>query len=173
MMMGLVKPEHMSMSLGDATYTEHTPRRTWQKQVWGRRMTMVFQHADEALNQNAKVRDVFAGLPSSRFHNDDTLRQALSEFFDLESDFLEKPVKHLSGGQKQRLNLLRCLTLETDLVIMDEPLNGLDFSTAVKVLKQIEERLQAGRSVLVISHNEEIFDALVPSENVYYLTASV
>ena len=86
-------------------------------------------------------------------------------------NFYEKLVKHLSGGQKQRLNLLRSLVLDTDVLVLDEPLNGLDFASSVKVLSKIEDRLRGGGSVLVISHNEEIFDALTAPEDIYYLHA--
>ena len=136
-------------------------------------MTMVFQHADEALNLNASVKDVFTGLPLRTVPDDARVFKILSELFEVIPDraFLKKPVKHLSGGQKQRLNLLRSLVLDTNLLILDEPLNGLDFDSSVKVLKNIEDRLRRGMGVLVISHNEEIFDALVDKENIYYLHA--
>jgi ABC-type multidrug transport system ATPase subunit len=86
--------------------------------------------------------------------------------------FLETKVKYLSGGQKQRLNLLRSLILQTDILILDEPLNGLDFASAAKVIAKIEMKLQSGIGVLVISHNEEIFDTLVAAEDIYYLHSS-
>jgi peptide/nickel transport system ATP-binding protein len=173
LMMGLLSPERMSMHLRGVEYTERTHRKIWSDHVWGRQMAMVFQHADEALNQNAFVRDVFAGLPLKAPMDDETILRTLSELFEDEPDheFLRKPVKHLSGGQKQRLNLLRSMVLDTDILILDEPLNGLDFESSVKVLAKIEDRLQRGKSVLVISHNEEIFDSLAAPEDVYYLHA--
>ncbi len=171
--MGLLRAETMSMELGKMKFTETTPRSVWSKEVWGRRMAMVFQHADEALNQNARVRDIFAGLPVTTSFTDTLVVNTLAGLFDEKPDkqFLNKFVKHLSGGQKQRLNLLRSLILETDIVILDEPLNGLDFSSAVKVLDNVGEKLKEGKGVLVISHNEEIFDALVKPEDTYYLHA--
>ena len=173
LMMGLLSPERMSMNLKGVEYTERTRRKTWFEHVWGRQMAMVFQHADEALNQNAFVRDVFAGLPLGAPMDDEAILRTLSELFEdeLDREFLRKPVKHLSGGQKQRLNLLRSMVLDTDILILDEPLNGLDFESSVKVLAKIEERLRRGKSVLVISHNEEIFDSLADPEDVYYLHA--
>ncbi len=63
LMMGLIKPEKMSLELGGAVYTEKTNRNIWARDVWGKQMTMVFQHADESLNMNSKVKDVFSGLP--------------------------------------------------------------------------------------------------------------
>jgi len=174
LMMGLIKPETMSMELGGTVYSEKTNRKVWAHRVWGRQMTMVFQHADEALNQNSKVKDVFSGLPIAGPLNEKTIVKSLSELFEEElgRGFLETKVKYLSGGQKQRLNLLRSLILQTDILILDEPLNGLDFASAAKVIAKIEMKLQSGIGVLVISHNEEIFDTLVAAEDIYYLHSS-
>ena len=174
LMMGLIKPETMSMELGGAVYSEKTNRKVWAQRVWGRQMTMVFQHADEALNQNSKVKDVFNGLPIAGPLNEKTIVKSLSELFEEEPscDFLNTRIKYLSGGQKQRLNLLRSLVLRTDILILDEPLNGLDFASAAKVIAKIEMKLQSGIGVLVISHNEEVFDTLAATEDIYYLHAS-
>jgi peptide/nickel transport system ATP-binding protein len=170
-MMGLQRAEKMVMRLGGVEYNDRSAQKSWSERVWGRQMTMVFQHADEALNLNSSVKDVFAGLPLWTALDTAGIANILSEFFEENPDrgFLRKPVKYLSGGQKQRLNLLRSLVLDTNILILDEPLNGLDFASSVRVLSKIEDRLRRGMSVLVISHNEEIFDALVAPENTYYL----
>jgi thiamine transport system ATP-binding protein len=80
-------------------------------------------------------------------------------------------VSALSGGQKQRLNLMRGLVLGTDVVILDEPLNGLDFRSMQRVLDLVKEQMKRGTAFLLISHNEEIFEAIVPPDQVYYLSA--
>jgi peptide/nickel transport system ATP-binding protein len=174
LMMGLIKPEKMSMELGSEIYTEKTNRNAWARDVWGKQMTMVFQHADESLNQNSKVKDVFSGLPIAGPMNETTIVNSISELFEEEPsrDFLNTKVKYLSGGQKQRLNLLRSLILHTDILILDEPLNGLDFASVAKVIAMIEMKLQSGIGVLVISHNEEVFDTLVAAKDIYYLHSS-
>ena len=132
---------------------------------------MVFQHADEALDLNASVMQVFKGLPVQPALSEAKLIELLQEVFEqpVTNQFLNKKVAFLSGGQKQRLNLLRALLLKPDLIILDEPLNGLDFRTIQRVLKLIEEKMVGGSGILLISHNEEIFDRLVPEEQVYYL----
>jgi putative ABC transport system ATP-binding protein len=101
----------------------------------------------------------------------DWVRRTLHELFepDMADEILEREVSNLSGGQKQRLNLLRGLSLETGLIILDEPLNGLDFESSIRVLDLLRERQQRGNSILVISHNEEIFDSQVGDEGIYYL----
>jgi ABC-2 type transport system ATP-binding protein len=56
------------------------------------------------------------------------------------------------------------------LIILDEPLNGLDFDSARKIIAMLDQMRKQGSALLLISHNEEIFDALVEKECVYYLT---
>jgi len=173
-MMGLVRGRHLRMQLGSGTLSEATPRHLWQHRIWGKRMTMVFQHADEALNPRSRVRQVFEGLPLRESLTPDALSREVLNFFGgkLPRGFLDQEVATLSGGQKQRLNLLRSLLLDADVLILDEPLNGLDFASMKRVLELLERKVEEGRALLLISHNEEIFDTLVAPENVYYLSAS-
>ena len=168
---GLQKPESVRFELSGLSFDETTEQKVWRKYVWGKKLAMVFQHADEALNLQANVRDVFKGLPGVNFKDAGELLQAIQEMFDqpLSPSFLNQKVAYLSGGQKQRLNLLRALLLHPDLIILDEPLNGLDFESIRKVLEIIRRKMAAGSGVLLISHNEEIFDRLVGRENWYYL----
>ncbi len=175
LMMGLIRGKNLQMTLGGVTLTEHTPRSFWQKKIWGRKMTLVFQHADEALNPRATVMETFQGLPSEKRITRENVRQSLGELFDFEisDEFMDKQVSRLSGGQKQRLNLLRSLFLNTDILILDEPLNGLDFESTTRVLAMIREKQRAGKGILLISHNEEIFDALIPRDHIYHLHASL
>ncbi len=174
MIMGLVRGSWMRVRLGSGWLTERTPRSTWQKHVWGKTITMAFQHADEALNLHSTVLDAFAGLPSRRAWTATRVAGALQELFEEEvsAAFLQRTVGTLSGGQKQRLNLLRCFVLDTDILILDEPLNGLDFTSTVKVVALLQRRQEEGKGILLISHNEEVFEALVPPEQTFYLHAA-
>jgi peptide/nickel transport system ATP-binding protein len=171
LMMGLIAADRLRLTLEDVQLTERTARHYWRTHIWGQKMTMVFQHADEALNPRSTVAETFEGLPSRKRVTPRDIRQILGELFEIEinDDFLRRRVGALSGGQKQRLNLLRSLSLNTEILILDEPLNGLDFESATKVLAMLREQQQGGKAMLVISHNEEIFDALVSKDSVYYL----
>ena len=169
--MGLLKAHSFSLRIGDLVLDEKATEATWRRHIWAKKISMVFQHADEALNLNGKVKDIFRGLPIKRRKDRSFLVKQLKIVFDthINEAFLDKPVRLLSGGQKQRLNLLRSLILDTALLILDEPFNGLDFNTMQKVLTLLQDRQRQGKSFLLISHNEEIISRLVRSDRIYYL----
>ncbi|MBN2035360.1 MAG: ATP-binding cassette domain-containing protein [Chitinispirillaceae bacterium] len=170
--MGLYHPDRFKMTLCGKTITERTSPRVFEKEIWGRRAGMVFQHADEALDLQATVAESFKGLPLQKKLSKQDLHRTLAELFEdgVTDAFLAKKVKFMSGGQKQRLNLLRTMVMHPDLIILDEPLNGLDFESVRKIIDMLEEKRKAGSALLMISHNEEIFDALVDEDKVYYLS---
>jgi len=171
--MGLIPGGTFEAKLKDIRLTGTTPRTFWHERIWGRSMTMVFQHADEALNLHSTMRETLLGLPVREPLTTERMTRLAGELFDGDEvgDLLGKKVRMLSGGQKQRLNLLRALALLTDVLILDEPLNGLDFESSTRVIDMLHRKMHAGMGLLVISHNEEIFDALAGVDGTYYLHA--
>jgi ABC-type multidrug transport system ATPase subunit len=171
LIMGLLHADKLRITIDGTVLTERTPRNFWREHLWGRRMTLVFQHADEALNPRSTVAETFQGLPSKGKITRSHIQEVIKELFDDEpnDDFLNQKVNNLSGGQKQRLNLLRSLFLDTAIIILDEPLNGLDLESIARVLVMVQQKLDRGKGILLISHNEEIFDTVVTEDNVYYL----
>jgi peptide/nickel transport system ATP-binding protein len=171
--MGLYPAQRFSMSLCGTTVTHATPKSIWPRRIWGKKAGMVFQHADESLDLQANIGETFKGLPIQRNLTRQDIVALLSPLFDPQSltdNFIKRKVAFLSGGQKQRLNLLRTLSLDIDLIILDEPLNGLDFKGVTRVLDLLEEKRKQGNALLLISHNEEIFDSLIDEQHRYYLS---
>ena len=171
LVMGLYPADSLSMTLCGMRITHASSRSLWPREIWGKKAGMVFQHADEALDLEATVAETFTGLPLKQRFNDAAIVRLLGELFDAGEGerLLKRRVKYLSGGQKQRLNLLRSLVLDTELLILDEPLNALDFESIKRVLAMLEMKRRGGTALLMISHNEEIFDTIVDSAGVYYL----
>lgn len=77
----------------------------------------------------------------------------------------KKEVHQLSGGQKQRIAIARCMVLEPDLLLLDEPLGALDLKLRehMKVeLKQLQKEF--GTTFVFITHDQS--EALVMSDYV-------
>jgi len=64
-----------------------------------------------------------------------------------------KQIGELSGGQQQRIFIARSLAQEAELVMMDEPLNGLDGPSQEAILEILDGLSEEGVAVLVATHD--------------------
>ncbi len=72
-------------------------------------------------------------------------------------DMADAPVQTLSGGEFQRALLARAIIRKPDLLVLDEPVQGVDFTGQIalyKLIRDIRDRLNCG--VLLISHDLHI-----------------
>ena len=77
---------------------------------------------------------------------------ALLSRLGLEDESQKKPVRLLSGGQARRVSLARALLAPGDLLILDEPFNGLDEGSRQRCAAAIQGYRQ-GRTLLAVTHN--------------------
>ena len=69
-------------------------------------------------------------------------------------------VRGFSGGMMQRLSIARAMMHDPQVLFLDEPSAGLDPQTRILLWEIIREYHQAGRTVLLTTHNMEEADAL-------------
>ncbi len=130
-----------------------------------RPVNMVFQHL--ALFPNMTVAENIAyGLKRrgvSRPETSSRVKDMLSRVGL--PDAGSKQINQLSGGQKQRIAIARCLVLNPDVLLLDEPLGALDLKLREQMkveLKQIQEKFDA--TFIYITHDQS--EALVMSDQV-------
>jgi ABC-type Mn2+/Zn2+ transport system ATPase subunit len=68
-------------------------------------------------------------------------------------DRRDSQIAQLSGGQQQRVFLARALAQDTPLVLLDEPLNGVDAASEATILAVLHELTRVGRTVLMATHD--------------------
>lgn len=84
-------------------------------------------------------------------------------------EFADRPARVLSRGQKQRLSLARALMNDPQVLLLDEPANGLDPRSRIELRTLVRDLAAQGRAVLVSSHvlaelDEMVDDAIFMSK---------
>lgn len=68
------------------------------------------------------------------------------------SHLKDRPYTELSGGERQLALIARALTQEANILVMDEPITGLDYGNQVRLLQQISELAREGYTFLKSTH---------------------
>jgi len=69
------------------------------------------------------------------------------------ADLAERQIGELSGGQQRRMLIARALAQEADLLLLDEPMSGLDAVSQHQLLTLFEDLRNAGKTLLVATHD--------------------
>ena len=137
---------------------EKMPRRYIPK--YRRRLGMVFQDfrllKDRNVYENVAFAQRVIGRPTR------VIRRRVPEVLQ-EVGLAEKYKSfpdELSGGEQQRVALARALVNRPDILLADEPTGNLDPKTSEEIMKLLEQINERGTTVLVVTHNKEIVNAM-------------
>jgi phosphate transport system ATP-binding protein len=85
---------------------------------------------------------------------DDMVEQALTRaaLWDEVKDRLKDNAYGMSGGQQQRLCIARCLAVDPDVILMDEPCSALDPISTAKI-EDLMIELKQDYSIVIVTHN--------------------
>ena len=89
----------------------------------------------------------------------DRRKQALFARFGIDK-FAEVKVANLSTGMKQKVSLVVSIVHDPDIIIFDEPTNGLDVLTAKVVMDFLEELRNQGKTIIVSTHIFSLIEKL-------------
>jgi len=121
-----------------------------------RRVGMVFQKPNpfpKTIFENISYGLKVNGIKDKAFIKqkvEDSLKKAV--IWDEVKERLNDSALKLSGGQQQRLCIARCLAVETEVILFDEPCASLDPISTAKIEELILE-LKKDYSIVIVTHN--------------------
>ncbi|WP_310604738.1 ATP-binding cassette domain-containing protein [Anaerosporobacter sp.] len=121
----------------------------------GKKIRAVFQE-NRLLEENTIMDNILFVMPDSNDKLYDEIRNAC-EMVGLSGNE-NKPVKELSGGMKRRVAILRAFLSEFDIVLLDEPLKGLDFENkqrVVQFMKSVMKQRDKEQIIIMVTHDKE------------------
>lgn len=126
----------------------------------------LFQDSDDQFIAPSVLEDVAFGLLNQGMGKEEAKETAMQELKSLGIDHLaERVPMRLSGGEKKLVALAGVLILKPDILLLDEPDNGLDGKTETKIL-EILDGLHS--SMLIVSHEQRFLQCCV--NEMYELT---
>lgn len=156
LIMGLIKPVYGAIEIfgtpmeRESDFAEIRPR-----------IGLLFQDADDQLFCPTVLEDVAFGplnMGKSKKEALEISRRTLA-FLGL-SDFENRITFKLSGGEKKLVSLATVLSMEPEVLLLDEPLMGLDTQTRSVITRALTEM---NISYIIISHNINFLEATTHS----------
>lgn len=136
-------------------------------------MQMVFQDPFSSLNPRMPVNDIVSEPLQIHGASKSDARNAAGRYLKAVGLLPEHGNRYpheFSGGQRQRIGIARALTLEPDLVVLDEPVSALDVSIQAQVINLLEDlQEEFNLTYLFIAHDLSVVRHISDRIAVMYL----
>ena len=145
---GFYYPDSGNIFFGDRDVTEVPPQ--------DRNTAMVFQNY--ALWPHMSVRDNVAyGLKLRKVPKEEQDRRIYEALEKVRMQkFIDRMPNKLSGGQQQRVAVARCLVVNPDVLLMDEPLSNLDAKLRIETRREIRDLVkELALTAIYVTHDQE------------------
>lgn len=122
-----------------------------------KRIGYIFQNPDVQLF-NATVYNEIAFGPRQMNLNEEIIHQRVNElliYLNIQH-LQDRPPYHLSGGEQKKVALAAILALNPDVLMIDEPLNGLDNKARQWFKDFLIDFIKANKTILISTHEQEL-----------------
>lgn len=113
---------------------------------------MVFQYPEHQIFEETVFKEIAYGPKNFGEKDIESCVKEAAKLMDIEN-LLEKSPFTLSGGQKRRVAIASILSMNTPILIFDEPTAGLDHHSRKIFLELLKSLQKQGKTIIIISHN--------------------
>jgi cobalt/nickel transport system ATP-binding protein len=158
---GLIFPSEGSFRFRGREVTEASLREAEFLRFFRERMGYVFQESDVQLFCPTVLDELLYGPLQMDMTEEEAIDRAheVSRMMGIEG-LKDRPTYMLSGGEKKRVAIGSVLTMNPEVLLLDEPTNGLDPKTQAFMVELILSLSEAGKTVVVASHDLSLVDDL-------------
>lgn len=159
---GLSFPQEGSYFFKDTRIDELYLRDNRRSKLFHKEVGLLFQNPDTMLF-NTTVFDEVAFGPRQMGLSDEEVEERVMDCLKLLGieDLKDRVPYHLSGGQKKWVALAAVLSLNPEVLILDEPFAGLDRKRGEQLVSLLKELKQAGKTIIMASHEEDLLEGLI------------
>lgn len=154
---GIIFPMEGSYIYENHEITEKALKDSRFAKWFHQQMGYVFQNADTQLFCGSVEEEIAFG-PIQMGLSEEKVKQRTEDclrLFGIEK-LRERPPYHLSGGEKRKVSLACILSMNPEVLILDEPLAGLDESTQKMLIDFLKKFHAAGKTLIIITHNNQL-----------------
>lgn len=154
---GIIFPDSGSYKFNGEEITRKKLQDTGFSKEFHQKIGFVFQNSDTQLFC-ADVYDEIAFGPRQMGLTENEVDKRVNDCLELLGiqDFKHRPPYHLSGGEKRKVAIACVLSLNPEVLVLDEPMNGLDPRTQRWLVEFLIRLNKAGKTLITSTHNLEL-----------------
>ncbi|MDO4176484.1 MAG: ABC transporter ATP-binding protein [Bacillota bacterium] len=157
LMNGLIFPEEGSYNFEGREISAAALKDTVVSKAFHQKIGFVFQNPDVQLFCGS-VREEIEFGPRQMGLSEDEINERTDDVIALLGiDYLsDRAPYHLSGGEKKKVSLACVLSMNPEVLVLDEPLAGLDRSTQDWLTDFLQQLQEAGKTLIISTHDDEL-----------------
>lgn len=154
---GLIFPEIGTYHFLGTEINQKSMKNTRFSKGFHQKIGFIFQDADVQLFCGSVEEEIQFG-PLQMGLSEAEIRRRTEDMLNLLNiqHLRKRAPYHLSGGEKRKVAIACILSMNPDVLVLDEPLAGLDKRSQAWLIDFIRQLHQAGKTLIISTHNEEL-----------------